>query len=79
MTLQAWSPFQHGFFGGVFVGDRVNFPDLNVVLDELAGKYGVSPRLRREQIASCHEKIGTPCSGLRDTSFPDPAPVADLQ
>ncbi|WP_320198624.1 aldo/keto reductase [Agrobacterium sp. rho-13.3] len=43
MTLQAWSPFQRGFFGGVFVGDRENFPKLNIVLDELAEKYGVSP------------------------------------
>jgi predicted oxidoreductase len=42
MTLQAWSPFQRGFFGGVFVDDRENFPELNVVLDELAAKYGVS-------------------------------------
>jgi predicted oxidoreductase len=42
MTLQAWSPFQRGFFGGVFIGDRENFPLLNDVLDELAAKYGVS-------------------------------------
>ena len=43
MTLQAWSPFQQGFFGGVFIDDRENFPELNVVLDELAAKYEVSP------------------------------------
>lgn len=43
MTLQAWSPFQKGFFGGVFIDDRKNFPELNVVLDELAAVYGVSP------------------------------------
>lgn len=43
ITLQAWSPFQHGFLGGVFVGDREKFPELNDVLDELAEKYHVTP------------------------------------
>lgn len=43
MTIQAWSPLQHGFFGGVFVGDREKFPELNNVLDELAAKYQVTP------------------------------------
>jgi predicted oxidoreductase len=43
MTLQAWSPFQAGFFDGVFVGDRERFPALNAVLDELAAAHGVTP------------------------------------
>jgi predicted oxidoreductase len=43
ITLQAWSPFQKGFFDGVFIGDNENFPDLNVALDEIAAKYGVTP------------------------------------
>jgi predicted oxidoreductase len=43
MTLQAWSPFQQGFFKGVFIGDRENFAELNDVLDELARKYEVTP------------------------------------
>lgn len=43
ITLQAWSPFQKGFFDGVFIGDRTNFPDLNDALDEIAAKYGVTP------------------------------------
>lgn len=43
MTLQAWSPFQKGFFDGVFLGDRENYPELNHVIDELAGEYGVEP------------------------------------
>ncbi|GAB2455526.1 putative oxidoreductase [Conyzicola lurida] len=41
ITLQAWSPFQKGFFDGVFLGDRENFADLNDVIDELAAKYDV--------------------------------------
>ncbi|WP_423065373.1 aldo/keto reductase [Devosia sp. CN2-171] len=43
MTLQAWSPVQKGFFKGVFIGDRENYAELNVVMDELAEKYAVTP------------------------------------
>lgn len=43
MMLQAWSPFQKGFFDGVFLGDRENFAELNDAIDELAGQYGVTP------------------------------------
>ncbi|NLR99868.1 aldo/keto reductase family oxidoreductase [Rhizobium sp. P38BS-XIX] len=42
MTLQAWSPFQKGFFDGVFLGDRENFAELNDAIDELAAAYGVT-------------------------------------
>lgn len=42
MTLQAWSPFQHGFFEGTFLGNREKFPELNEVIDDLAQKYNVS-------------------------------------
>lgn len=38
IVLQAWSPFQYGFFEGHFV-DCEKFPELNSVLDELAEKY----------------------------------------
>ncbi|MFI7386281.1 aldo/keto reductase family oxidoreductase [Streptomyces sp. NPDC049813] len=43
ITLQAWSPFQKGFFDGVFLGDRENYAELNDALDELAEKYEVTP------------------------------------
>jgi predicted oxidoreductase len=43
MTLQAWSPFQKGFFDGVFIGDRENFGALNDALDEIAAAHGVTP------------------------------------
>jgi predicted oxidoreductase len=40
ITVQAWSPFQAGFFNGPFLGsDR--YPELNAVVDRLAEKYGV--------------------------------------
>lgn len=41
ITIQAWSPFQYGMFEGVFV-DSGKFPELNRLLQELAGKYHVS-------------------------------------
>jgi predicted oxidoreductase len=43
ITLQAWSPFQKGFFDGVFLGDREHYRELNDVLDELAATHGVTP------------------------------------
>ncbi len=41
ITIQAWSPLQHGMFKGNFV-DNPDFPELNKVLGELAEKYGVA-------------------------------------
>ena len=41
ITIQAWSPLQHGFFKGCFV-DSPEFPEINKVLAELSEKYGVS-------------------------------------
>ncbi|MFD2654665.1 aldo/keto reductase [Gracilibacillus thailandensis] len=41
MTIQPWSPFQHGFFEGVFV-DNDQFPVLNEKLQEYAEKKGVT-------------------------------------
>lgn len=42
ITIQAWSPFQKGMFGGAFLGDRENYRELNERIDELAEKYGVT-------------------------------------
>ncbi|WP_258061091.1 aldo/keto reductase [Rathayibacter rathayi] len=40
ITVQAWSPFQAGFFTGVFL-DNPAYPELNVAIDRLAGTYDV--------------------------------------
>jgi len=40
ITIQPWSPFQYGFFEGVFLGSD-KFPELNAKIGELAAKYGV--------------------------------------
>ncbi|PZT53771.1 aldo/keto reductase [Paenibacillus silvae] len=41
ITIQPWSPFQYGFFEGVFLGNE-KFPELNAKIDEIAAKYDVS-------------------------------------
>lgn len=41
ITIQTWSPFQYGFFEGVFLGNE-KFPELNKVIDEIAEKYAVT-------------------------------------
>ncbi|MBM7820505.1 putative oxidoreductase [Cellulosimicrobium cellulans] len=42
ITVQAWSPFQAGFFTGVFLGSP-EYPELNAVIDRLAARYDVPP------------------------------------
>jgi len=41
MTIQAWSPFQYGFFDGPFI-DNPKFPEINAKLQEIADKYDVT-------------------------------------
>ena len=41
ITVQAWSPFQYGFFEGVFLGNP-KFPGLNKVIDRIAAEYKVT-------------------------------------
>ena len=40
VTVQAWSPFQAGFFNGVFLGSP-DYPELNAVIERLAANYDV--------------------------------------
>ncbi|MGN0246040.1 MAG: aldo/keto reductase family oxidoreductase [Lachnospiraceae bacterium] len=42
ITIQTWSPFQYGFFEGVFIGSD-KYPELNILLDKMAEKYAVTP------------------------------------
>ena len=42
ITLQAWSPLQHGFFEGVVVGDLDHYPKLNEVLCQVGERHGIS-------------------------------------
>lgn len=42
ITIQAWSPFQSGFFTGTFLG-APEYAELNEVIDRLAAEYDVPP------------------------------------
>lgn len=42
ITIQTWSPFQYGFFEGVFIGSD-KYPELNRCLEEIADKYHTTP------------------------------------
>lgn len=42
VTVQAWSPFQHGMFAGPFLGSP-QFLELNKELERVGEAYGVSP------------------------------------
>ena len=42
ITIQPWSPFQYGFFEGTFIGNP-KFQALNEKLEEIAGKYSITP------------------------------------
>lgn len=41
ITIQPWSPFQYGFFEGVFL-DNDKFPELNEKINEIAANYSVT-------------------------------------
>lgn len=41
ITIQPWSPFQYGFFEGIFL-DNDRFPELNARINEIAATRGVS-------------------------------------
>ena len=42
ITIQAWSPYQAGFFAGPFLGDVEKFPELNQLIQVIAQKYDVT-------------------------------------
>lgn len=41
ITIQPWSPFQYGFFEGVFL-DNPKFPELNAAINKIADRYHVT-------------------------------------
>lgn len=43
ITIQAWSPFQYGFFEGVYIGNAEKYPRLNQTLETLSQKYNATP------------------------------------
>lgn len=43
ITIQAWSPFQYGFFEGIFLDNNEKYPELNKALEEISQKYDTTP------------------------------------
>ncbi len=41
IAIQAWSPFQYGFFDGIFI-DNEKYPELNKKLEEVANNYNTT-------------------------------------
>ena len=41
ITIQTWSPFQHGFFDGTYI-DNEEFSELNAKLEQIGEKYGLT-------------------------------------
>ncbi|RNB81219.1 aldo/keto reductase family oxidoreductase [Brevibacillus fluminis] len=42
ISMQAWSPFQHGSFEGPFLGNTEKFPELNKTIRSIAETYSVT-------------------------------------
>lgn len=42
ITIQAWSPFQYGFFEGAYIGNE-KFAALNKSLEKIAAEYSLTP------------------------------------
>jgi len=79
ITVQAWSPFQFGFFEGVFVGND-KFPKLNKVLDSLADKYQVSATTIALAWITRHPANIMPVTGTTNvTRLKDCIKVADIK
>ena len=67
ITIQAWSPFQYGFFEGVFLGSD-KFPALNRKIDEIAARYGVSNTTIAVAWLLRHPAHMQPVTGTMNTS-----------
>jgi predicted oxidoreductase len=79
ITVQPWSPFQYGFFEGVFLGSE-KYPGLNLKIDELAGKYGVSNTTIVVAWLQRHPARMQPVTGTMNTGrLKDCAKAADIR
>ena len=67
ITIQPWSPFQYGFFEGVFLGSE-KFPELNAVIDKLAEQYSVTNTTIAMAWLLRHPAKMQPVTGTMNTS-----------
>jgi predicted oxidoreductase len=67
ITIQPWSPFQHGFFEGVFL-DNPKFPALNAKLAEVAARHNVAKATIVIAWLLRHPARFQPVTGTTDTA-----------
>lgn len=78
ITIQAWSPFQYGFFEGTFLGSD-KFPELNAVIDKTAEKYSVkNTTIALAWILRHPAKIQTVIGSVNPDRIADCAKAADI-
>ncbi len=78
ITVQPWSPFQYGFFEGVFL-DNPKFPELNAAIDAVAENYGVSNTTIAVAWLLRHPARMQPVTGTMNlTRLADCAKAADI-
>lgn len=79
ITIQPWSPFQYGFFQGVFL-DNDDFPELNREINQIAGHYGVSNTTIAIAWLLRHPANMQPVTGTMNTArLADCVKAADLR
>ncbi len=78
ITIQPWSPFQYGFFEGVFL-DNPKFPELNAKIDEIAANYNVSNTTIAIAWLLRHPAVMQPVTGTMNVQrLKDCAAAADI-
>lgn len=79
MTVQAWSPFQHGMIEGPFIGNE-QFPEVNAKLQELAEAKGVTDSAIAIAWILRHPATIQPIVGTMNTQrLTDIAKASDVQ
>jgi predicted oxidoreductase len=78
ITIQPWSPFQYGFFKGVFL-DSKEFPELNTAINGIATQHGVSNTAIALAWLLRHPAKMQPVTGTMNTQrLKDCAKAADI-
>ncbi len=79
ITIQPWSPFQYGFFQGVFL-DNDAFPRLNAKINEIAAKYDATSTTIAIAWLLRHPANMQPVTGtMNEDRLKDCAKAADIR
>lgn len=79
ITVQPWSPLQHGFISGTFLGNP-DFPEINEKLSELAEKYGVTDTgIAIAWLLRLPEKMQPVVGSINESRLHDIAKATDIE